>query len=541
MASSSLYTDGHAIPLLAKGNEALPQKSNPNAYSVVKKRSIPRLGDGLCGIFAALGHSPTRTVNSTPSTVVTRSNTPTSTASRQTLTTCISTPDISIISSNAGSHADVIEKATTSNKRNRSYLFSPISPGVSIQESNSLVQSPPALGAYGYVALPRDGDTLYEISHPTVPPTSSNSNQVSSTRLEAHTWLHNSQQASFEVRQIVVKDHSKNTLGNLNSFGAHEKGDQNECLIAQPQNCDGSFNLEPLEYTEPLRSNLRPSCPAPVPVAKVDKQRERFYIKLMDYVNADSALVSPSQSSQANLHVFVDMSNIFIGFCETYKISRKIPMRRRIHAPHFSFRTLALLMERTRYTYKRVLAGSAYAGNSRSHWPAHFFEAEKLNYQMNIFSRVQKRIPSPAKSKQQGKTTPQGKARSSPSDVVYDSVADSAGDRMASTIEIRNGEQGVDENIHLNMMESMWDYMHEPGTIVLATGDAAEAEFSPGFFCYALRALEKGWRFELVAWKRTTSSNWTSLAHSSKYANRFRIIFLDDFLEELHADILPGA
>ena len=106
--------------------------------------------------------------------------------------------------------------------------------------------------------------------------------------------------------------------------------------------------------------------------------------------------------------------------------------------------------------------------------------------------------------------------------------------------ETRNGEQGVDEILHLNMMNSILDDMREPGTMVLATGDAAQAEFSEGFLEYAIRALSQGWNLELVTWKRTISSAWVDPAFKNKFEGHFRIIYLDNFLEELNADLSPS-
>lgn len=117
---------------------------------------------------------------------------------------------------------------------------------------------------------------------------------------------------------------------------------------------------------------------------------------------------------------------------------------------------------------------------------------------------------------------------------------ESSEDTTRASYETRNGEQGVDEILHLNMMNSILDDMQEPGYMVLATGDAAQAEFSEGFLEYANRALSQGWNLELVTWKSTISSAWMNPAFRSKHGEHFRIIYLDDFLEELNADLRPS-
>jgi len=95
-------------------------------------------------------------------------------------------------------------------------------------------------------------------------------------------------------------------------------------------------------------------------------------------------------------------------------------------------------------------------------------------------------------------------------------------------------EQGVDELLHLKISDSLLDTA-VPSTIVLATGDAAEAEYSGGFLKYVERALKKGWKVELVAWKDSISQEYRSYEFRKRWANKFTIIELDDYLEELLA------
>lgn len=95
-------------------------------------------------------------------------------------------------------------------------------------------------------------------------------------------------------------------------------------------------------------------------------------------------------------------------------------------------------------------------------------------------------------------------------------------------------EQGVDELLHMKMLESLVD-TQEPATIVLASGDAAEAEYSGGFFKNVERALMKGWKVELVSWSAGLSREYRSPAFLKKWHDKFTIIELDDFSEELLA------
>lgn len=95
-------------------------------------------------------------------------------------------------------------------------------------------------------------------------------------------------------------------------------------------------------------------------------------------------------------------------------------------------------------------------------------------------------------------------------------------------------EQGVDELLHLKMMQSLLDTA-EPGTIVLATGDAAEAEFSDGFHRNVVRALERGWHVEVIGWVDNMSAAWFDRAFKAKWPYQLRIFCLDPLVEELIA------
>ncbi|KAK5001431.1 hypothetical protein LTR39_006966, partial [Cryomyces antarcticus] len=93
-------------------------------------------------------------------------------------------------------------------------------------------------------------------------------------------------------------------------------------------------------------------------------------------------------------------------------------------------------------------------------------------------------------------------------------------------------EQGVDEILHLKILESIVD-TETPSTVVLATGDAAEAEYSQGFMRMVERALTKGWKVELVSWSKNISGAYKRQDFLRQWGDRFRIIELDDYAEEL--------
>ena len=96
----------------------------------------------------------------------------------------------------------------------------------------------------------------------------------------------------------------------------------------------------------------------------------------------------------------------------------------------------------------------------------------------------------------------------------------------------RRVEQGVDEILHLKIAQSVID-CDTPSTIVLASGDAAEAEYSDGFLKMLERALRKGWKVELVAFKSNVSSAYRKEAWRRQWQASFSIIELDEFAENL--------
>ncbi|KAF3389369.1 hypothetical protein F1880_004351 [Penicillium rolfsii] len=209
------------------------------------------------------------------------------------------------------------------------------------------------------------------------------------------------------------------------------------------------------------------------------------------------------------IHVFVDMSNILVGFHDAVKVSRNIPVTTRIRRLRMSFARFSLIMERGRPAAKRVLVGS-------DRLPS-ITEAEQLGYETNILDRVHKvkhTTPRPSKSRKS-----HGSANHSSSEPET-----AGGERWV--------EQGVDEILHLKMLESIVD-TDEPSTIVLATGDAAVAEYSGGFMRMVERALQRGWSVELVSFSQVTSYAYRKKEFRAKWGSRFRIIELDTYVEEL--------
>ncbi|KAL4968036.1 NYN domain-containing protein [Aspergillus stella-maris] len=258
----------------------------------------------------------------------------------------------------------------------------------------------------------------------------------------------------------------------------------------------------------------------PIAYRTAADQRVGLLTKLMkDFPDYTELLIEAGRSktskkldvSSRPIHVFVDISNIMVGFHDTMKLSRNIPIQTRIRRLPMSYQNFSLILERGRQTAKRVLVGSDRI--------AAINESEQLGYEANILNRVQK-------IKQL--TARQLKFRK------YPKVTSQDGGHGSETNDGTEKwvEQGVDEILHLKILESLLD-TDEPATIVLATGDAAEAEYSGGFMKMVERALQRGWRVELVSFSQVTSYAYKKKEFRSRWGNQFQMIPLDDYVEEL--------
>jgi len=218
------------------------------------------------------------------------------------------------------------------------------------------------------------------------------------------------------------------------------------------------------------------------------------------------------------IHVFVDISNILIGLHDAIKLKAGMPRSARLSRQKLSFHNLSLVLERGRPAAKRCLAGSDMLEC--------IDEARQIGYETNILERVTKeKVLTPRQR--------YFKAR----DRVERSGASSGGEATSGTDEeiqtvTKRMEQAVDEILHLNMMLSIVDTA-EPSTIVLATGDAAEAEYSDGFLAMCERALSKGWKVEVVSWKQNMSFAYRRKDWADRWGGRFKIIELDEFVDQL--------
>ncbi|KAJ5779573.1 hypothetical protein N7457_007293 [Penicillium paradoxum] len=239
------------------------------------------------------------------------------------------------------------------------------------------------------------------------------------------------------------------------------------------------------------------------------------YAKLAYHVGQALPVETSESIHSQPIHIFVDMSNILVGFHDSVKASRNIPLSTRIRRVHMSFANLALIMERERQTAKRVLVGS-------DRLPC-VDEAERLGYEPNILERVHKMKPTKPITPRRNKSWKNSGSGSQGASSGPETVA-ASGERWV--------EQGVDEILHLKILESLLD-TDKPATIVLATGDAAVAEFSGGFMKMVERALQRGWIVELVSFASGTSYAYRKKEFRQQWGEQFKLVELDPYVEEL--------
>ena len=272
---------------------------------------------------------------------------------------------------------------------------------------------------------------------------------------------------------------------------------------------------------------LDPSIVQPILTLTAKEQKTRLIKKLAEQFSHENkitrALSHLGTTDPNGIHVFVDLSNIIIGFFNRLKFNRNIPLAARIKQPPFAFNSLAVILERGRKVARRVVVGSTISSlyNQQFKKPIHIDDAEKCNYEMNILERVSKPQQLTPRKKKHG--TGSGYVTSG-----YSSASESASIRLAMQ------EQAVDEILQMKILESLVD-TESPSTIVLASGDAAEAEYSGGFLTNVERALRKGWKVEVVAWSQGLSHEYRRKEFLTRWASNFKLINLDDFAEDMFA------
>lgn len=266
--------------------------------------------------------------------------------------------------------------------------------------------------------------------------------------------------------------------------------------------------------------------------SQVDRHFHLFNSLLNKFPDDRKWLISPMQlinekTTSHGLHVFVDASNIMIGFKDMLRNHGIAPFQY-----DMSFDSLALLMERRRPVAKRVFAGSHREANPLPQITKLVDTSKAVGYDSVMQEQVLIVREDSEKKKFFNDVKKHGwfKATQLRSGSGSDSETSPPAPKTPSAP--KWVEQGVDEILHLKMCQSILD-VEEPSTMVLATGDGAVAEMSDGFLAHVERALRKGWKVELISWGQQTNGGYKNKKFRAKWGEQFQIIELDDFLEDL--------
>lgn len=231
----------------------------------------------------------------------------------------------------------------------------------------------------------------------------------------------------------------------------------------------------------------------------IEEKHRALMMGLVPHRARDAAMAKkyPDITSQG-IHVFVDMSNIDIGYQTTLKESRSIHKSSRLSPmPHLNLELLTKILIRDRPVTALNVCCSTLPGRSE---PRYVQQLRELGYHIDL--RERKRV----------------------NDGLFSAKAPET---------LRYVEDLVDETLQVRIAESVMEHFHNPGTIVLATGDAKPAIHSDGFFSYMQRALRMGWNVEVISWKSSLSLRWTDRQWASQWNGKFRVTELDEFLEIL--------
>lgn len=241
----------------------------------------------------------------------------------------------------------------------------------------------------------------------------------------------------------------------------------------------------------------------------IEDTHEALMLKLVSHCAMDSFIAIKYCSNASNgLHVFLDMSNIDVSFHTALRAKYKLAEDARLTPlPRLNLQFLSEVLVRGRRT--RCLSVGCSTAPKRTE-PKYVQELRELGYRVDL--RERRRVEDGGFSN--------ARRRSSPT-------------RDGPATNVRYVEELVDETLQTRIAEAVMEYFQEQGTIVLATGDAKPAQYSDGFFIYVDRALRMGWNVEVVSWHASLSSAWTNTAWSAQWRDRFRIIELDDLLDDL--------
>lgn len=338
------------------------------------------------------------------------------------------------------------------------------------------------------------------------------------------------------------------------------------------QDKQGKRRPRPLAPTEKLRLHHSKSTPNLIPPVSIPLDARALHLRNLAHklrlffpqdVVALRTILSPESANQGFvdtrgpeprsqdtlIHVFIDHSNILIGFLSYLR--RHAHRVTHIRSRYMSHAALALILERGRPITRRVLVAS-----SPLYQPVN--TAEQLGYEVRVYarvpdtgdgadrqphishtdhhtpSRIRGRKGGPSQSQKHSHRTSMGGGTSTESDAGGNGNGNGVAGGNATRVRYR--EQGVDELLQLKLHQAIADADEVPpgATIVLATGDGNVGQFNEeGFLGCVRTALKKGWRVELYAWEGGLSRAWMREFGEGSFSSRFEVHMLDRFAADL--------
>lgn len=193
--------------------------------------------------------------------------------------------------------------------------------------------------------------------------------------------------------------------------------------------------------------------------------------------------------AEGDVHIFADVSNIFISLLHTVKKALNIPSTAKIY-PNLDLDWRKLVEIASRGRPIATLKAGCSVNPERSRNPAFIQRLEDAGFDVGVRDRVQN---------QEGRWV----------------------------------EKLVDESIQVDIGDCVEQHKGNKGTIIIVTGDGKPAEQSSGFIRYAKHALGEGWHVEVICWDVGCSQAWRGESWEKVYGGRYRLISLDSYLGEL--------
>ena len=92
----------------------------------------------------------------------------------------------------------------------------------------------------------------------------------------------------------------------------------------------------------------------------------------------------------------------------------------------------------------------------------------------------------------------------------------------------RGEQETPDRWLQLRMLEDGWDYLDNPGTVVLLTGDGAGYNEGRGFHATLERMHQRGWKVEVLSWVHSCNRRMRSWVAANGV-----FVPLDDYYEAI--------